>query len=119
MGVEAMQRLLSLPEPPTAVFTHNDVLAMGALHAIHAAGLSVPDDISVVGYDDISSAKYFAPPLTTVRHPTSEIGALAGQMILELIQKKADPPPPKTTFLPVNLIVRASTGPPPSRPFKG
>jgi DNA-binding LacI/PurR family transcriptional regulator len=111
IGARAMQQLLALTHPPTAVFTHNDILAMGALYAIQAAGLGVPTDLSVVGYDDIASAAYFAPPLTTVRSPRTEIGALAGRTILQLVQNK-EANPPHTITLPVTLVVRASTAPP-------
>lgn len=110
-GAQAMQQLLALREPPTAVFTHNDVLAMGALHAIHSAGLTVPGDISVVGYDDITSAAYFSPPLTTVRSPKAEMGVLAGRTILQLVRQK-DVLPTQTVTLPVELVVRRSTAPP-------
>jgi LacI family transcriptional regulator len=94
---------------------HNDVLAMGALHAIRQAGLTVPGDISVVGYDDITSAAYFVPPLTTVRSPKAELGALAGRTILELVRQK-NGQPPQTITLPVELVVRASTALPASQP---
>ncbi|MFZ4658218.1 MAG: LacI family DNA-binding transcriptional regulator [Caldilineaceae bacterium] len=114
-GAQAMQQLLTLAQPPTAVFTHNDVLAMGALHAIRQAGLTVPGDISVVGYDDITSAAYFVPPLTTVRSPKAELGALAGRTILELVRQK-NGQPPQTITLPVELVVRASTALPASQP---
>jgi DNA-binding LacI/PurR family transcriptional regulator len=114
-GAQAMQQLLALVQPPTAVFTHNDVLAMGALHAIRQAGLTVPGDISVVGYDDITSAAYFVPPLTTVRSPKAELGALAGRTILELVRQK-NGQPPQTITLPVELVVRASTALPASQP---
>lgn len=112
-GAQAMQQFLAHPEPPTAVFTHNDVLAMGALHTIHCAGLRVPEDISVVGYDDITSAAYFSPPLTTVRSPKAEMGVLAARTILQLVRRK-DPLPVQTITLPVELVVRASTAPPPN-----
>ncbi len=112
-GAQAMQQLLALARPPTAVFTHNDVLAMGALHAIHQAGLSIPKDISLVGYDDIASAAYFSPPLTTVRSPKAEMGALAGRTLLQLVQQKSDLPA-QTVTLPVELMIRASTAPPPA-----
>ena len=69
-----MQRLLTLPDPPTAVFTHNDVLAMGAMRAIYDAGLTVPEDVSVVGYDDTISASYLNPRLTTVKIPRRRNG---------------------------------------------
>lgn len=112
-GAQAMQQLLALREPPTAVFTHNDVLTMGALHAIHSAGLAVPGDISVVGYDDITAAAYLSPPLTTVRSPKAEMGLLAGRTILQLVRQK-ESLPPQTTTLPVELVARSSTAPPPA-----
>ena len=109
-GYASMQRLLALPKPPTAVFAHNDVLAMGALSAIHQAGLAVPHDISIVGYDDTISSAYLNPPLTTVKLPISEMGRVAGETILELI-KNGHLLSPKTITLPVELIIRASTAP--------
>ncbi len=106
-GYEAMRKLLALEQPPTAVFTHNDVLALGAMHAIQERGLKIPEDISVVGHDDISSAAYFSPPLTTVRLAKHELGQEAGKIIFQHIQAK------KIVFqkrsLPVELIVRSST----------
>lgn len=111
-GYAAMQQLLALPNPPTAVFTHNDVLAMGAMHAIFDAGLMVPADISVVGYDNTLSASYLNPPLTTVKFPIAEMGRRAGQIILELAQDEGSLPA-RTITLPVELVVRASTAPPP------
>ena len=109
-GYASMQRLLTLSQPPTAVFAHNDVLAMGALSAIHQAGLAVPGDISIVGYDDTISSAYLNPPLTTVKLPISEMGHVAGETILELI-KNGNLFSPKTITLPVELIIRASTAP--------
>jgi DNA-binding LacI/PurR family transcriptional regulator len=99
-GAWAMQQLLALSTPPSAVFAHNDVLAIGAIHAAQRAGLSIPADISVVGYDDIASAAFVTPPLTTVRQPKAEIGALAGRTILQLAQGKAALPPQRV-MLPV------------------
>lgn len=113
-GYRSMQQLLALPEPPTAVFTHNDVLAMGAIHAIYDAGLKVPDDISVVGYDDTISATYLNPPLTTIKFPVAEMGRRAGEMILELAQEKGSLPA-QTITLPVELVIRGSTAPPPNK----
>ncbi len=112
-GYAAMQQLLALPHPPTAVFTHNDVLAVGAMRAIFDAGLRVPDDISVVGYDDTIGSSYLNPPLTTVKFPVAEMGRRAGQTVLELAQKEGSVPA-QTITLPVKLIVRASTAPPKS-----
>ncbi len=107
-GAAAMDQLLALAEPPTAIFTHNDVLAMGAIHAIHRAGLAVPADISIVGYDDTASAAYLFPPLTTVRHPKAELGTLAAETVLQLV-RRPEGIVPRTVVLPVGLVVRAST----------
>jgi LacI family transcriptional regulator len=109
-GYGSMQKLLALSEPPTAVFAHNDVLAMGAMSAIYHAGLKVPDDISIVGYDDTINAAYLNPPLTTVKLPIAEMGHVAGKTILGLI-KNGNSLSPQTTTLPVELILRASTAP--------
>lgn len=110
-GFEAMQKLLALPHPPTAVFAHNDTMAWGAMHAIHASELRTPDDISVVGYDDAAGSLYLTPPLTTVRFPVAEMGRRAGQIILNVIREGASCPPESIT-LPVELVVRKSTAPP-------
>ncbi len=112
-AAQAMQQLLAIADPPTAVFTHNDVLAIGALSAIYNAGLAVPSDISVVGYDDITSAAYLIPPLTTVRSPKAEMGVLAGRTLLQLVKDQAALSP-TTVTLPIELVVRASTAPPPA-----
>ncbi len=93
-----------------AVFVASDVVALGAIGALRDAGRRVPDDISVVGFDDIPLAAYYDPPLTTVRLPASELGQAAGRALLERI---ADPTAaPSRTLLPTELIVRASTAPP-------
>lgn len=110
-GYRSMQQLLALFNPPTAVFTHNDVLAMGAMRAIYDAGLAVPGDISVVGYDDTVSASYLNPRLTTVKFSIAEMGRQAAQIILELVQKQRNLPA-QTITLPVELVVRDSTAPP-------
>lgn len=110
-GYDSMQKLLALPQPPTAVFAHNDVLAMGAISAIYQAGLRVPDDMSIVGYDDTINAAYLNPPLTTIKLPIAEMGHAAGKKILDLIKNHSSFSP-STTTLPVELIVRASTAPP-------
>jgi LacI family transcriptional regulator len=110
-GELAMRQLLELRRPPTAVFAHNDVLAIGAYHAIRQAGLSVPEDISVIGYDDITSAAYLAPPLTTVHSPKAEMGALAAETLLRLIAQP-DRTAPSVITLPVRLVVRGSTAVP-------
>jgi len=110
-GYAAMQQLLTLPNPPTAVFAHNDMLAVGAIRAIFDAGLTVPADISVVGHDDTIIIDYLNPRLTTVKFPVTEMGRRAGQIILELVQQP-DSLSAQTITLPVELVVRGSTAPP-------
>ena len=108
-GEQAMNELLALPDRPTAVFCYDDLLALGAYQAIHAAGLVIPQDISVVGFDDVFFAPYTVPPLTTMRQPMLSMGKDAmerlvnlcrGREISEQFQVKAE------------LVVRASTCPP-------
>jgi len=113
-GYESMRQLLALANPPTAVVTHNDVLALGAMRAIQDAGLVVPDDVSVVGYDDTASAAYLNPALTTVKFPVTEMGRRAGEIILQLVKEEGSRPT-QTVMLPVELIVRGSTAPPPKK----
>ena len=84
-GKEAMCRLLTLPSPPTAVFCYNDLTAIGAALAVREAGLQVPDDISLVGFDDIELTTYCHPPLTTVRQPAYKLGHRAMKMVLALM----------------------------------
>lgn len=105
-GKEAMSRLLALPSTPTAVFAASDVLAMGALRAIKEKGLRVPDDISLVGFDDIDFSEYCDPPLTTVRVPKRKMGQIAMNILLELIEKRSSGLP--QYCLSTDLIVRES-----------
>jgi LacI family transcriptional regulator len=106
-GHAAMARLLAGP-PFDAAFVASDVVALGAIGALREAGRRVPDDISIVGFDDIPLAAYFDPPLTTVRLPAYELGHAAGRALLERIADREIPP---RTLLPTELIVRASTAP--------
>ena len=87
-GYEAMQTLLQKAERPQAVFIGNDAMAVGAYQALYQAGLRVPDDIAIVGYDDIELARYMTPPLTTIHQPKDELGELA---IDVLIHRMAQP----------------------------
>lgn len=80
-GYEGTAKLLALPEPPTAIFAASDDVAIGVFSAIRAAGLSVPEDVSVAGIDDNPYSRYLFPPLTTVRVPTAEMGAYAVHVI--------------------------------------
>jgi LacI family transcriptional regulator len=92
-----------------AVFVASDVVALGAIGALREAGKRVPDDVSVVGFDDIPLSGYFHPPLTTIRLPAFELGQAAGRALVERI---ADPAATGRVLLPTELIVRASTAPP-------
>jgi DNA-binding LacI/PurR family transcriptional regulator len=84
-GEEAMMQLLSLPEPPTAVLTSNDLTAIGALRAVTRVGLQVPRDISVVGFDDIELSRFIQPPLTTIRLSRDELGRKAFDALYETV----------------------------------
>lgn len=109
-GMHAMDELLSRGgERPTAVVAGNDLVALGVIRSLHAHGLNCPDDVSVVGFNDMPFAEDFSPSLTTVRLPLREIGAEAAQLLLRGIQ--AGEQDPVTLTLPVSLIVRGSTGP--------
>jgi DNA-binding LacI/PurR family transcriptional regulator len=84
-GEEAMKQLLTLPEPPTAVFCFNDMSALGALRTLRSFRLRVPQDISLVGFDDLFFAPYLSPALTTVRQPKEHMGKLATEIVLKLL----------------------------------
>ncbi|HWQ52825.1 MAG TPA: LacI family DNA-binding transcriptional regulator [Bryobacteraceae bacterium] len=105
-GEQAMCRLLSLAARPTAVFCYNDMSAVGALAGIRTRGLRIPEDISVVGFDDLPIARYTWPPLTTVRQPKRQMGRLAVERLLSHPTGIEE-----NTTVPGELIVRASTAP--------
>ncbi|MFQ5856494.1 MAG: LacI family DNA-binding transcriptional regulator [Anaerolineae bacterium] len=109
-GHQSMKELLSLDRPPTAVMASNDILAIGALQAIHEAGLQVPQDVAIVGMDDIYAASVTAPPLTTVAKRKYEQGWRAGTFLLERIEGKA-PETPRRHTSPCRLRIRGSTAP--------
>lgn len=99
--------LLALPEPPTAVFTANDLLALGVYEAARERGVRIPDDLSVVGFDDLRYAQWAGPPLTTVRQPLAEMGATAATLVLALAN--GEHPDPHRIELATTLMVRQST----------
>jgi LacI family transcriptional regulator len=105
-GYEAMQRLL--PQQPDALFVASDTMAMGALQAIRGAGLSVPDDIALVGFDDLPQATMGDPPLTTVRQPIRRMGVLAAEMLIDGLENGAEAP--RRVVLPTELVIRGSCG---------
>jgi DNA-binding LacI/PurR family transcriptional regulator len=106
-GYLEMQQLLALPERPTAVYTVSDKTAFGALEAIKDAGLRVPDDISLVGFDDVADSAHTVPPLTTVHVPKYEMGVLAMQRLFTLIETGKRTP--LRIRVPTSLTVRRST----------
>lgn len=108
-GRQAMRQLLALPQPPTAVFACNDMMAMGAISAIGEAGLNVPDDVALVGYDDIVLANMMHPRLTTIKQPLHEMGFLAAQGLIERMRLGSRAAPFKKV-LPVELVIRRSCG---------
>jgi len=109
-GERAARTLLTLPEPPTAIFAANDLSAIGALRAASSLGLRVPQDLSIVGFDDIHAAVVTDPPLTTIRQPLQEMGETAARVLIDLI-RGAQPQQQHVRF-PATLVVRASTAPP-------
>jgi DNA-binding LacI/PurR family transcriptional regulator len=112
-GAAAMQRLLALGEErPTAVFAANDLMAVGAMQAIQAAGLDVPRDCSVIGSNDSPIAALINPPLTSSRAPYHDLAYEAAQALIA--QLGCEPTQPVKKLLPCQLIVRESTAPPPN-----
>jgi len=109
IGHPAAKALLAAKLPFTALFAYNDISAVGAISILNAAGLSVPYDVSVVGFDDISVASFSTPPLTTVRQPLLEMGTAAAQTLLDRIEERA-PFIPEVALSP-ELIIRKSTCP--------
>jgi LacI family transcriptional regulator len=110
-GYQATRQLLELRRPPTAVFTSADTAAFGAIKAVRAAGLQVPDDISIVGFDDIPEASLVMPPLTTVRQPLMEMGTTAVRLLQRLMEEPAATA--RKTELETELVIRGSAAPPP------
>lgn len=115
MGFDCMKRLLELKEPPKAIFARNDITALGAISAIKSAGLRIPEDIAVVGYDDIPLARHTSPPLTTIRQPTREQGRLAAELLLKRLESR-EPLAREEKILNCELVVRESTIGAPSQP---
>jgi LacI family transcriptional regulator len=108
-GFAAAHRLLSAHRSLTAIVAANDMIAVGALQALHADGLQCPDDISVVGFNDMPFVDQLSPPLTTVRLPQYEIGVQAAELLLDRLADRGSTA--KSVVLPVSLVARGSTGP--------
>jgi DNA-binding LacI/PurR family transcriptional regulator len=110
-GGQAMERLLRLPNPPTAVFCYNDMSALGALRVLQGHGIKVPEDLSLVGFDDLAIASYTSPLLTTVHQPKQQMGRMAMDIMIKLLSRIDS----KTNIkVEGELIVRESTAPPKS-----
>jgi LacI family transcriptional regulator len=107
-GYEAMKRMLDLPEPPTAVLSANNLMTLGALQAIHDRCLVIPDDIAIIGFDDMSWAASLQPPLTVVAQSPYEMGQTSARLLLERLTDSTLPL--RHVVLQTRLIVRASTG---------
>ncbi len=117
-GLQAALQLLGLSERPTAIFATNDLMAIGVLAAVEQARLRVPEDVSVVGFDDIELGTCVNPHLTTIHQPTVDMGRKAVQLLIKLMRtKKAEPQ--DQVVLPCNLVVRNSTCPPSGRASGG
>jgi LacI family transcriptional regulator len=105
-GFEGTRAFFNLSDPPTAIFASNDVMAMGVIEAARMLGLRIPEDISILGFDDIPMAANLHPKLTTVRQPLEQMGRLAAKMLLDLIHEPQKEP--LHIELPTELIVRDS-----------
>ena len=110
-GYVAMQRLL--PQSPNAVFVASDAMAIGAMRALREAGLRVPDDIAIAGFDDIPMSARMEPTLTTVRQPIQRMGSLAAETLIDMISHPH--PQPRRIILPTELVIRESSGFAPNR----
>ena len=118
IGYIPMKALLETTRDFTAIFCFNDIAAIGAIRALKDAGLSVPGDVSVVGFDDIQSAAYSTPSLTTVRQPLMEMGKRGAEVLLQRIADRDKVHPSQIVMAP-ELVVRESTGPVLQRASKG
>ncbi len=106
-GYQAAQQLLSLQERPTAIFAANDIMALGAIYAIQEAGLRIPIDIALVGYDDRDFASWIKPALTTIRMPAYEMGQAAARLLLQQFNGQK---PEDASQIPGELVIRDSCG---------
>ena len=105
-GYEAAKELLKKKQPFTALFAQNDRIARGAINALKEAGLRVPQDVSVVGYDDIPEAEFSDPPLTTIRQPMQEVGKAATRLLIKMIEDSTATP--QQILFDPELVIRSS-----------
>jgi len=109
-GIETGRALLALPDRPTAIFAGNDLQALGVYQAAREARLHIPEDLSVVGFDDLPVAQWVGPPLTTIRQPLIDMATVAAEMVLSIA--RGEDPPQTRIELATELIIRESTAPP-------
>lgn len=119
LGYKVARKLIATRKPFTALFTFNDISAIGAMHALREAGLLVPTDVSVVGFDDIQSAAFQSPALTTVRQPLRRMGKIAAETLLRRIAAKEPETKPASIIVDPELVVRGTTAPAPMNPVTG
>ena len=112
LGKAGAEQFLALDFPATAIIASNDLMAFGAMKAVEESGLKIPQDVSVVGYDDIALASMTKPPLTSVRTPMTQMGSIAGELIIRLLE--GETPQPHHIDVPVELVIREFTGRAPS-----
>jgi LacI family transcriptional regulator len=109
VGYKATKQILNVTRDFTALVCFNDTAAMGSIRALHEAGMQVPRDVSVIGFDDIASAQFHVPSLTTIRQPLDAMGKKAAMILLDRIARPVQPYP-STVSMPPELVVRESTG---------
>jgi LacI family transcriptional regulator len=107
-GYRATQRFLQLAEPPTALFSSNDIMAAGVVRAAHECGIKVPDDLAIVGFDDLDQTTMIFPELTTIRQPCVEMGASAVKMLIDQLEK--DNREQEHVILSTTLVIHESCG---------
>ncbi len=112
-GYKSAKVFMGLSQPPTAIFAANDLMAMGCIRALHDMGLSVPGDVSVMGYDNIDMAKLYTPALTSVNQPKYDFGMRSAQMLLRRLEvmQAGEEAEGETVLLPLHIAVRESVGP--------
>lgn len=109
-GADAARRLLTLERPPDAVFCFNDLLALGAMRAMHEAGVAVPRDIAIVGFDDIEDGRFSTPSLTTVAPDKAQIASVSVDLLANRLRPYPPPPPPQEITAGHRLVIRESSG---------
>lgn len=112
-GLNAAFQFCNMKNRPTAIFSMNDEMAIGAMQTLKSQGIRIPEDISVTGFDDIAYAKYSDPSLTTISQPAEEMGKMAMDMLLKVIE--GEPLSQRECVLPTEFIIRKSTGPAPGK----